>query len=55
MPTDYRPTIFLPKTEFPMRGGLPALEPTLVARWQAMGLYQRLREASRGRRKVRLA
>src|SRR6266403_728323 len=51
MPTDYRPTVFLPKTEFPMRGGLPTLEPTLVERWQAMGLYQKLREASRGREK----
>jgi isoleucyl-tRNA synthetase len=51
MPTDYRPTVFLPKTEFPMRGGLPQLEPKLVARWQAMGLYERLRETSRGRDK----
>src|SRR6266576_221188 len=34
-----------------MRGGLPILEPTLVARWQAMGLYQKLREASKGREK----
>jgi isoleucyl-tRNA synthetase len=51
MPTDYRPTVFLPRTEFPMRGGLPQLEPQLVARWQAMGLYRRLREAARGREK----
>src|SRR5438309_659236 len=51
MPTDYRPTVFLPKTEFPMRGGLPVLEPQLVERWQAMGLYQKRREASRGRDK----
>src|SRR6266571_5774558 len=51
MPTDYRPTVFLPKTEFPMRGGLPTLEPTLVERWQAMGLYRKLRDASRGRDK----
>ncbi len=51
MPTDYRPSVFLPKTDFPMRGGLPALEPTLVARWQAMGLYRKLREAARGREK----
>ena len=51
MPTDYRPTVFLPKTDFPMRGGLPVLEPTLVQRWQAMGLYQKLRDASRGREK----
>ena len=51
MPTDYRPTVFLPKTDFPMRGGLPMLEPKLVARWQEMDLYHRLREASRGREK----
>jgi hypothetical protein len=30
MPTDYRPTVFLPNTEFPMRGGLPLLEPKPV-------------------------
>ena len=32
MPTDYRPTVFLPKTDFPMRGGLPTLEPKLVGK-----------------------
>jgi isoleucyl-tRNA synthetase len=51
MPTDYRPTVFLPKTEFPMRGGLPTLEPRLVERWQQMRLYDRLRAASQGREK----
>jgi isoleucyl-tRNA synthetase len=51
MPTDYRPTVFLPKTDFPMRGGLPTLEPRLVARWQDMRLYDKLRAASRGREK----
>jgi isoleucyl-tRNA synthetase len=51
MPTDYRPTVFLPKTEFPMRGGLPELEPRLVKRWQEMRLYARLREAAQGRDK----
>jgi isoleucyl-tRNA synthetase len=51
MPTDYRPTVFLPKTDFPMRGGLPTLEPKLLARWQEMGLYKRLREISLGREK----
>src|SRR3954453_12802704 len=51
MPTDYRPTVFLPKTGFPMRGGLPALEPKLVARWRDIRLYDRLRKASRGREK----
>src|SRR5213080_2852193 len=51
MPTDYRPTVFLPKTDFPMRGGLPTLEPKLVERWQAMGLYDKLRVAAKGRDK----
>jgi isoleucyl-tRNA synthetase len=51
MPTDYRPTVFLPKTDFPMRGGLPTLEPKLVERWRQMRLYDRLRETARGREK----
>jgi isoleucyl-tRNA synthetase len=51
MPTDYRPTVFLPKTQFPMRGDLPRREPSILARWEEMGLYRRLREASRGRDK----
>jgi isoleucyl-tRNA synthetase len=51
MPTDYRPTVFLPKTDFPMRGDLPKREPLILARWESMDLYRRLREASRGREK----
>jgi isoleucyl-tRNA synthetase len=51
MPTDYRPTVFLPKTDFPMRGDLPNREPAILARWEAMGLYKKLREVSRGREK----
>ena len=51
MPTDYRPTVFLPKTDFPMRGDLPNREPVMLARWEAMGLYKKLREVSRGREK----
>jgi isoleucyl-tRNA synthetase len=51
MPTDYRPTVFLPKTEFPMRGRLPELEPRILARWDEMDLYRRLREMSAGREK----
>lgn len=46
---DYRATVFLPRTEFPMRGDLPKREPEALARWQAMGLFQRLREISAGR------
>jgi isoleucyl-tRNA synthetase len=51
MTTDYKPTVFLPKTEFPMRGGLPKLEPQILSRWQAMDLYARQREAAKGREK----
>ena len=46
---DYRDTVFLPRTSFPMRGDLPKREPLILARWEAMGLYRRLRETSRGR------
>ncbi len=46
---DYRDTVFLPRTDFPMRGDLPKREPQILARWQAMGLYDRLRAQSRGR------
>ncbi|KFE35663.1 isoleucine--tRNA ligase [Thioclava atlantica] len=41
---DYRGTVFLPKTEFPMRAGLPAREPEWLARWEKIGIYDRLRE-----------
>ena len=51
MPTDYRPTVFLPKTDFPMRGDLPKREPAILARWEEMDLYRRLREVARGREK----
>jgi isoleucyl-tRNA synthetase len=46
---DYSKTLYLPKTDFPMRAGLPEKEPLLVARWQEMGLYKRLREDAEGR------
>jgi len=46
---DYRSTLFLPETDFPMRAGLPKREPEFLERWAAMGLYRRLRAASAGR------
>ena len=46
---DYSETLFLPKTDFPMRAGLPQKEPEILARWAKLNLYARLREASRGR------
>ncbi|MCV2867937.1 isoleucine--tRNA ligase [Defluviimonas sp. WL0002] len=41
---DYRDTVFLPETDFPMRAGLPAREPDWLARWERIGVYDRLRE-----------
>jgi isoleucyl-tRNA synthetase len=46
---DYRDTIFLPRTSFPMRGELPKREPVLLARWQAMDLWGKLRAQSKGK------
>ena len=46
---DYKHTISLPETAFPMRGDLPKREPGMLAAWQQMGLYQRVRENAQGR------
>jgi len=48
---DYSATLFLPQTDFPMRAGLPAKEPEILARWEKLGMYARLRAAARGRTK----
>ncbi|NTU76502.1 MAG: isoleucine--tRNA ligase [Alphaproteobacteria bacterium] len=48
--TDYRETVFLPKTDFPMRGSLPVKEPELLARWKAMDLHGKLRTEAKGRK-----
>jgi isoleucyl-tRNA synthetase len=48
---DYSETLFLPKTDFPMRAGLPQKEPEILARWARLDLYRRLREAAKGRPK----
>src|SRR5579862_7097184 len=45
---DYSETLFLPKTDFPMRAGLPQKEPELLARWQKLDLYRALRAAAKG-------
>lgn len=47
----YKDTVFLPKTEFPMRGELPKKEPDTVKRWQQADLYKQLRATSAGRPK----
>jgi isoleucyl-tRNA synthetase len=48
---DWSATLFLPKTAFPMKAGLPQLEPKLLQRWANLGLYQRLRQVAKGRPK----
>ncbi|NPD15472.1 isoleucine--tRNA ligase [Xinfangfangia sp. D13-10-4-6] len=42
--TDYRDTVFLPETDFPMRGDLPNREQGWLDRWARLGVYNRLRE-----------
>ncbi|QDL93650.1 isoleucine--tRNA ligase [Paroceanicella profunda] len=41
---DYKDTLALPETDFPMRAGLPKREPEWLARWERIGVYDRLRE-----------
>ena len=48
---DYSRTLYLPKTDFPMRGGLPQKEPEILARWARDNLYRALRESGQGRPK----
>jgi len=48
---DYRPTVFLPKTDFPMKAGLPQKEPAIAERWKAEDLYGQVRRARAGREK----
>ena len=47
---DYKDTLTLPQTEFPMRAGLPAREPEWLARWERLGVYDRLRATAEGRK-----
>ena len=51
MATEYKSTVFLPKTDFPMRGNLPEREPAMLERWRRMGLFGLLRGAAKGREK----
>ncbi|WP_394183850.1 isoleucine--tRNA ligase [Marinomonas posidonica] len=48
--SDYKPTLNLPNTDFPMRGDLAKREPAMLKRWQDMDLYQKVREVSKGRK-----
>ena len=51
MANDYRHTILLPKTDFPMKGNLPVREPEIEAVWEKQNLYKHLRKISKGRKK----
>lgn len=51
MSQDYRNTVFLPKTDFPMRAGLPKKEPSILERWQNVNLYQQIRDNAKGKEK----
>ncbi len=48
---DWKDTLNLPRTDFPMKANLPATEPRTVARWDAMDLYARIRARRRGQPK----
>ena len=48
---DWRETLNLPQTEFPMKAGLPKREPDMLAHWAKIGLYDKLRADAKGREK----
>ena len=48
---DWRETLNLPQTEFPMKAGLPKREPDLLAHWATIGLHDKIRKQSEGREK----
>ena len=52
--SDYKDTIFLPKTDFSMRGNLAQKEPVMVQKWQSDGLYEKLRAKRKGAEKFLL-
>ena len=49
MSQDYKATLHLPATDFPMRGDLPRREPEILARWESERLYEKLRAHAKGR------
>ena len=49
MPQDYNATLNLPKTEFPMRAGLPKSEPETLNRWEQEKIYEKLMEKNEGK------
>ena len=48
---DYKETVFLPRTEFPMKAGLPRKEPEILQDWDSINIYQKLRESRKDKEK----
>jgi len=48
---EYKDTLLMPKTDFPMRGNLPNKEPEIRAKWEEMNIYQKVQERTKGRPK----
>ena len=46
-PVDYKDTVNLPKTDFPMKANLPAREPEVIAAWEKGSVFERLVAADR--------
>ncbi|MCX7982610.1 MAG: isoleucine--tRNA ligase [Syntrophales bacterium] len=46
---DYKDTLNLPRTEFPMKANLTIREPEILSRWEEMDIYRRIRAAAKGR------
>ncbi|MEO2074973.1 MAG: isoleucine--tRNA ligase [Bacillus sp. (in: firmicutes)] len=46
---EYKDTLLMPQTEFPMRGNLPQREPEIQAKWEEMNIYQKVQERTKGR------
>lgn len=49
MDMDYKDTLLMPKTEFPMRGNLPKREPEIQAKWEEMDIYKKVQDHTKGR------
>ncbi|WP_394137019.1 isoleucine--tRNA ligase [Cytobacillus oceanisediminis] len=46
---DYKDSLLMPNTEFPMRGNLPKREPEVQAKWEEMNIYEKVQERTKGR------
>ncbi|UNL83948.1 isoleucine--tRNA ligase [Priestia koreensis] len=46
---NYKDTLLMPKTEFPMRGNLPNREPEIQQKWEEMNIYEKVQERTKGR------